>query len=66
MVAEIEDRTDRRDILELALLHLPLTQCPGGRFIIEGYVCGRCGKDPTYGKCGAPKRKRKRKERGNG
>jgi hypothetical protein len=42
----------QRDILFLADNYLAIRDCPGGRPIIEGYVCPHCGTDTSYGECG--------------
>ena len=56
------DRTDRRDVLEYALSWMNFERCPGGRVILDGYMCAHCGKDPGFGKCGKPKRRKKGKK----
>jgi hypothetical protein len=47
-----------RDLVALALGHLPLTRCPGGRYTHKGYTCSHCGIDYTLdeneGFCGQP------------
>jgi hypothetical protein len=58
VMADIIDRTDRNDLIALAESYLPMARCPGGRIIMDGYICAHCGKDPTDGKCGKPKRRR--------
>lgn len=49
---------DTRDLRALALGYLPLTRCPGGRYIHTHYVCPHCGVDYTAdgneGFCGQP------------
>lgn len=51
--------SDTQDLVTLAENYLILRRCPGGRFIVDGYVCVHCLRDPTVEKCGKPKRKRK-------
>ena len=59
----MSDTQDRKDLAELALVNLALRRCPGGRYVLDGYVCGRCGHDYTEdGKCGLKQRKRAAKE----
>lgn len=51
--------SDVRDIILLANAYLTLVRCPGGRLVVDGYVCVHCERDPTVQTCGKPKRKRK-------
>lgn len=48
-----------RDLVALALGHLPLTRCPGGRYTYKrSSICSHCGIDYTLdeneGFCGQP------------
>lgn len=47
-----------RDLVALALGHVSLTRCPGGRYTLKSYVCSHCGIDYTAdeneGFCGQP------------
>lgn len=55
----MSEKRDRDDLAQLAMDYLRLIRCPGKRYVVKGYVCGRCGHDYTLdGKCGLRKRPR--------
>lgn len=40
-----------RDLASLASSYLSVVRCPGGRPIVDGYVCPHCGTDTSWGEC---------------
>ena len=60
----MSDTQDRKDLAELALGYLRIKRCPGRRYVVEGYVCARCGHDYMLdGKCGLRKRNAARRSK---
>ena len=41
-----------RDLAHCAVAYLLIHNCPGGRPIVDGYVCPHCGTDTSFGDCG--------------
>ena len=46
--------TTLQDIERCAVTHLPLTQCAGGRIIVDGFICPHCGSIKPKVECHAP------------
>lgn len=40
-----------QDTARLALNYLWVINCPGGRPIVDGYICPHCGIDASQGEC---------------
>lgn len=53
------DRTDTRDLINLAQMYVQMDRCPGERLVPAGLVCPWCGVDYTEdgAKCKRPKRR---------
>ena len=41
-----------RDLANCAAAYLHIRHCPGGRPIVDGYICPHCDRDTSYGTCG--------------
>ncbi len=49
------DKYSLADLARCADTYLLLHNCPGGRPIVNGYVCPHCGTDTSEGDCGGVK-----------
>lgn len=52
-MTKIKDAEKHRklDLAKLAEAYLIIGRCPGGRPIVDGYMCHHCGADPSCNEC---------------